>query len=282
MTPKSLKKCLAAGCAVLPMAAFAVPAALENPQANTPVAGIGLISGWHCAAKRMEFSVDGGPREWIPSGSSRPDTAQVCGKVDNGFGYLLRWNNYTPGAHTLVVYADGLEFERRTFNVVDIGPDMIYGVDQPIRVENFPWNGRTTVLNWNDALQQFMPVEERYDTPGIAGTWRGVILERRSNCSAPQNEGNHGTFAQFDITWAGGVFEIRQSGGTVACTYSGTYANPGNRMSGTVHDCSDGKTAQLTSTETKVTDRELSISLSMKMTGKESCTVDATLGGFRY
>jgi hypothetical protein len=264
------------------MGAWALPSALENPQVGTPVAGISLISGWHCSAKRLEFSVDGGPREWIPSGSSRPDTAQVCGKVDNGFGYLLRWNNYTPGNHTLVVYADGLEWQRRTVNVVDIGPDMIYGVDTRVRVENFPWNGRTTVLAWNDAFQQFTPVEERFDTPPIAGTWRGVILERRSNCTNPAYEGNHGTWAQYDVSWAGGIFTIAQSGGTVSCTYSGTYTTPGNRMTGTVHDCSDGKTANFTSTAFKVTDRELEITLAMKFTGAESCTVDATLGGFRY
>ena len=284
MTPKRPPKCLAAALAMLPMAyAHAAPSSLDNPQPHQAVAGIGLISGWHCDARRIEFAIDGAPPEFIPSGSNRPDTAGVCGgKTANGFGYTIRWNNFPPGEHGIVMLADGVEFARTTFKVVDMGPDMIYGVDRPVVVNNFPWLGRGLVLNWNSASQAFTATEARFDAPGFAGTWSGADLERRTNCARAENNGNHGTWAQYAITFAGGVFGIQQTGFTgLNCTYQGSYTEPDYKMSGT-YSCNDGKTGNFVSTGTMVTDREISLQLAIKLTGTESCTVDATIGGSRF
>jgi len=34
----------------------------------------------------------------------------------------------------------------------------------------------------------------------IEGTWNGTDLERRSACTHPENEGNRGTYAQFEVS----------------------------------------------------------------------------------
>ena len=41
--------------------------------------------------------------------------------------------------------------------------------------------------------------EVRDDAPVIWGRWNGANIERRSNCTNSQNNGQHGTYGQFDI-----------------------------------------------------------------------------------
>lgn len=275
-------KCLALACAVLPMPAAFAASALENPQADHPVAGISMISGWHCDAKRVEASIDGDARIVLASGSSRADTAGVCnGNAATGFGYLVNWGNLAPGPHTLVAYADGVEFARRTFTVVRYGTDYLRGVQRSVRVDHFPYYGQSVLLDWNAGAQSFTPRELRFDAPGLAGTWYGSDVERRSQCTRSQNDGNHVTYAQYQVAFGGSSFSIRQTGVTgLDCTYAGTYDANTLALAGT-YSCSDGKTGTLASTGVMVTEREMSIQVSIKLNGSESCTIDATLGGSR-
>ena len=286
MTPRSSQKCRVAAllCCAAPFAAAAT-ANLENPQPGQSMSGIGVITGFACGAKRIEGAFDGGGVFAIPAGSSRPDTAVVCGGADNsGFGFTFNWNNLAPGAHTLRVTADGAEFATRSFVVVDLGGQWIDDRQQSTTANDFPRAGQRTVLQWQAATQSFIVKEVRNDAPSLKGRWNGADLERRSNCTAPENNGNHGTYAQYLVDFSDGFFALQENGVTgLACTYSGTSKQDGMAFaaSGT-YSCSDGKTGTFATTGVAVADREMSMQMAAKLTGTETCTIDKTLGGSRY
>ena len=75
---------------------------LESPQQGSSESGIGLIRGWVCEAGAIEVQIDDGPRRAVAYGTSREDTAEVCGDADNGFGYTFNWNALGTGGHRSV------------------------------------------------------------------------------------------------------------------------------------------------------------------------------------
>ena len=287
MTSGSVQKCLAAAWAVLPMAGAlaAGPYALESPSPGQTVSGIDLVSGWACNVRSIEAVIDDGPPWLVAYGTTRPDTAQVCGgNPASGYGLLLNWNNWSPGRHTVVMRADGVEFARREFTVVSLGGARIEGTSPaPVVVPNFPHLGRSLVLRWNEAAQRFVVAEFRDQAPSLNGRWNGADLERRSGCTAPQNDGNHGTYAQYSIDIFNGHFSMAQTGVTgLNCTYSASWSDTEPQIAGGEYSCTDGKRGTFTSTGVLVTDREMSLQLAIKLTGSETCTIDATVGGSRY
>ena len=52
---------------------------LENPGALSFQSGIGVLSGWVCAADAVEIELNGVPQE-AAYGTERLDTAGVCGR----------------------------------------------------------------------------------------------------------------------------------------------------------------------------------------------------------
>ena len=78
----------------------APPHVLENPAPGSFQSGIGLISGWACAAQTITLRFDGGPPQEAAYGTSRGDTEGICGDSDNGFGLLFNWNLLRDGPHT--------------------------------------------------------------------------------------------------------------------------------------------------------------------------------------
>ena len=277
------RKCLAVACAVLPMAA-AAKGVIENPAPGQTVSGIGLISGWNCDAQRIELAVDGDVRILVPSGTSRLDTASACGgKTATGFGYLVGWGAGGPGMHTLVAYGDGVEFARTTFTVMSYGA-FLSGLKRTVRVDHFPFYGQSVMLDWSESSQSFVATQLRNDAPALTGTWYGTDLERRSGCTKPENDGNHGTSARFEITFGGSSWHIVQTSINTPptnCDYAGTY-DPNTLVLSGNFTCTDGKTGTLTSNDLMVTPREMSIQATLKLTGSESCTIDATIGGSRF
>ena len=278
----------AAGAALL----LAAPAALalgnfENPPPGVAVSGASLVSGWHCTATRIEIEYDGGPaRTRAASGTDRPDTAGVCGRRDTGFGLLVNWADLGPGAHTVRAYADGELMDTRSVTVVDLGAVFLAGKSATATVNDFPSEGRQLVLEWRESLQSFVAREVR-TAPAIGGTWNGANLERRSNCTAAQNNGARGTYAQWNavLDTVGDTLRIQETTVTgLSCTYAGSYRVTGNTpewFDGT-YSCSDGKTGTFRSTEFMVTARAFSIRLATKLSGSETCDIDAILGGSRF
>ena len=280
------RKCriaIAALCLALPAAGRAA-GELENPAPSVPVSGIGLVSGWHCTASRIEVEFDGTVRLAASHGTDRLDTQPICGRRDTGFGLLFNWALLGAGNHTVRALADGVEFARRTFSVVSLGGEFLTGRSAETTLHDFPSVGRSTVLQWREATQSFVVSEVRETSAALDGRWNGADLERRSNCASSQNNGTRGTYAQYDIVHeAPGLF-ITQTGITgLNCTYSGPFRQEGTRRdwSGT-YTCTDGKRGDFTSTGFLVTPNEMSIRLSIKLSGSETCDIDAILGGSRF
>lgn len=140
---------------------------LENPAPDGKESGIGLISGWHCGAGRIEVSFDGGPPKQAAYGTSRADTASVCGDTDNGFGLLYNYNLLGPGTHTARIYADGELFATRTFTVTTLGGEFRTGLGGSYLLPDFPSQGQGAVVAWQESKQNFV-IEEMVSVPPAA------------------------------------------------------------------------------------------------------------------
>ena len=275
---------LIAGIGVAAQAAAAT-GVLENPAPGAAVSGIGVISGWTCDASRVEIEIDGGSRGWVPYGVDRADTAAACGgKRDNGFGFLTNWSIFPPGTHTLRVLADGVEFARSTFNVTSLGAEFLRGKSASVTVYDFPALGKSTVLQWQEPMQSFVASEVRDGAPLLDGRWNGVNLENRSSCASAQNNGQRGTYAQFEIGTAGGLFTMAETAVTgLTCTYNGKYTQDGtHRQASGTYTCSDGKQGNFSTTGFLLTDTQMQIRMDIKLTGSESCTIDGIISGSRF
>jgi hypothetical protein len=122
-----------------------------------------------------------------------------------------------------------------------------------------------------------------YAQAGLGGTWNGAVLEARSNCTHPENSGNHGTYAQYDIGIGGGTISIAMYGITgLQCTYSGSYSQSGadQQASGTF-SCNDFKQGTWNATGFLVTENEMSLKLSEQLMSTETCSISAIFGGSR-
>lgn len=121
--------------------------------------------------------------------------------------------------------------------------------------------------------------------PALNGRWNGVNLERRSACTSPQNEGNRGTYAQFDISAdSTGNLTIQQSGITgLNCTYNARYQAGGThlKLEGT-YGCSDGKQGTFESGDVVAHPPSLDFRLAIRLTAGETCTVDSILSMARF
>ncbi|MEW6296986.1 MAG: matrixin family metalloprotease [Thermodesulfobacteriota bacterium] len=128
--------------------------ALENPQSGGFVSGIGLISGWVCTASRVDLQIDGTLVQ-AAYGTTRADTRQVCGDENNGFGFLINWNNLGDGPHTVTALANGIEFGRATVTVTTLGQEFLTGASGTYTL---PFNGRNVTVEWKEELQNFVIV----------------------------------------------------------------------------------------------------------------------------
>ncbi len=128
---------------------------LESPQQGSYESGIGLIRGWICNASSVEVQIDGGNRQRVAYGSNRPDTADICGDTNNGFGYTVNWNLFGNGLHHVQVYADGVAFADVNFQVTTLGVEYLQGVSGEYTLPNFPQTGKSVTLRWTEPNQNF-------------------------------------------------------------------------------------------------------------------------------
>jgi hypothetical protein len=138
------------------------------------------------------------------------------------------------------------------------------------------------------AMAQENPLARRASPETVAliiGRWNGSNLERRSSCSAAQNNGTHGTYAEFVIVTNGdGDFGITQTGITgLNCDYVGKYRIEGaNRSATGTYSCNDGKRGDFQSRGILVTETAVSIRMDIQLNTTESCAIDAIIGGSRF
>jgi hypothetical protein len=134
----------------------ASPGVLENPPPGSFQSGIGLISGWVCAAQHVTYRVDAGPEEDVAYGTSRADTSGVCGDGNNGFGSLINWGVFGDGTHTLRAFADGIEIGSAVFTVTTFGTPFLRGASGQYTIDGFPTAETSVVLRWQEAAQNFV------------------------------------------------------------------------------------------------------------------------------
>ena len=160
-------------------------AVFENPQPGSFHSGMGVISGWVCEAERIDIvffgpgftGVDmygysqGGPviSYQAAYGTTREDTKEVCGDIDNGFGLLFNWNLLGDGQHTLSARADGVEFGRATVTVTTLGEASVRGDRDKFVIEDFPTDGQDITLRWQQSLQNFVIQGEMVSRRGTSG-----------------------------------------------------------------------------------------------------------------
>ena len=138
-----------------PRPASSLPGVLENPSPASFQSGIGVISGWVCAAEEVVIEIDEMPLD-AAYGTSRADTAGVCGDTDNGFGLLFNWNMLGDGEHTAVAWVDGVELGRATVTVSTLGEEFVRGAAGRCVLADFPTPGETVSLSWQEAQQNFV------------------------------------------------------------------------------------------------------------------------------
>ena len=148
---------------------------LGNPPDGGFRSGIGLISGWVCAADEVEVVISPDrPRAQsvtlnVAYGTSRPDTVGRCGhrSPNTGFGMTYNFNHLPEGEYTIQAFADDEEIgEPRTFEVVHlttfaVGDDDRFLRDENLRgtecrVDDFPVVGEKTFLEWEESIQNFV------------------------------------------------------------------------------------------------------------------------------
>ena len=153
------------------MHALAHAGVLENPGDGQIYSGIGVISGWKCEATAITVVIDDGDPISLVYGSERLDTQEtaggepICGDADNGFVAIFNYAILDDGEHTAVVYDDGEEFDRVSFEVGTLGEEFVRGARAEVRVRNFPSRGENTLLTWNQNSQHFevMPTPPRVE-----------------------------------------------------------------------------------------------------------------------
>ena len=128
---------------------------LENPSPASFQSGIGVISGWVCDAEEVVIEIDELPLD-AAYGTSRADTTERCGDMDNGFGLLFNWNLVGDGEHTVVAVVDGVELGRATVTVTTLGEEFVREAAGRCVREDFPTPGETITLSWQEAQQNFV------------------------------------------------------------------------------------------------------------------------------
>ena len=159
------------------LAAVLLSASLALAQLGIPTqggthSGIGVISGWKCEANgdlTVVFNNDG---KHIPLlyGSERPDVRAngqcLANDHDNvGFVAIWNWGEMADGRHTAVVYDDGVEFDRTTFQVVTTGEGFLRGAEGECTIADFPAPNEWSRFVWTQSTQHLELVEVQSGTP---------------------------------------------------------------------------------------------------------------------
>ncbi|MEW6300661.1 MAG: hypothetical protein AB1671_23475 [Thermodesulfobacteriota bacterium] len=151
-------------------------AVLENPQPGSFQSGIGVVSGWACEAERVEVEVNG-VRLRAAYGTTRGDTRDSCGDEDNGFGLTFNWNLLGDGLHTVRAFTDGVEFATVTFTVTTLGTEFLRGVLAQYTLSGFPQAGTSTIVRWQESLQNFVIASVNSDQGGGHTAGNRAVLE---------------------------------------------------------------------------------------------------------
>lgn len=123
-----------------------------------------MISGWRCTANGpLTVRFNGGDPIPLAYGNERPDVrdAGACPSTHVGLVSIMNYGNLGDGTHTAVVYDNGAEFGRRTFEVTTTGEAFVRGAEGACRVPDFPAPGESMRFEWNQSTQHLEMVNHR-------------------------------------------------------------------------------------------------------------------------
>ena len=84
----------------------------------------------------------------------------VAATIETGFGLLFNWNLLGDGPHTVRVVIDDVVFTERQITVTALGPhpaqEFRRGLTAMTTIPDFPAVGETTLLRWEEAVQNFV------------------------------------------------------------------------------------------------------------------------------
>ena len=133
---------------------------LENPGPASFQSGVGVLSGWVCAAETVEIEIGNTGRQAAAYGTERLDTQDRCGDTDNGFGLLFNWNLLGAGEHEVVAFVDDVELGRATVTVTTLGEEFVRDVTGECVAADFPSPGQEVTLAWQQTSQNFVMAGE--------------------------------------------------------------------------------------------------------------------------
>ncbi len=152
--------------------------ALDEPPPNSARSGIGTIRGWACQddgtgvqIRIMDSDGDRVATFTAPYGSDRGDVdiSEHCDRRLDGIGFAVQFNYnlLDAGTYTIQAFVGGERVgltpggQTNTFRVVRISnqPFLQRVQSSRIRVENFPFTGDTTILEWDQQSQNFQIVD---------------------------------------------------------------------------------------------------------------------------
>ncbi len=216
--------------AVITGSAFA-QSSLENPAVASFQSGVGIISGWACQST-VRVLIDGRPYP-VGYGTPRADVAATCGGNANvGFGLLLNYNTLGAGAHVAQLQVNGTNVGASApFSVSVPAGEFPLGLSGAFDLPNFPANGQTATVRWQQSLQNFAIVEVK-GTPSGSGfpiTFKGIRIDAVTQTDGSPPAGRcvvTATFANTDTVSHSPFlsFDVIQSGiytSTVAITKTG-------------------------------------------------------------
>ena len=144
---------------------------LGNPPHKSVRSGIGVISGWVCAANDVTIDIQdaNGRRvehQTVGYGTDRLDTLGHCAHTETttGWGLTYNFNHLAEGTYTLSAYADGemigTAHEFEVVHLVDFAADdtdrFLRDLTGMCAVEDFPEMGESTELEWEQSTQNFV------------------------------------------------------------------------------------------------------------------------------
>ena len=137
------------------------------------------------------------------------------------------------------------------------------------------------------AVAQSNPAQRpRHDAEAFGGGhWNGAHLEQRSQCTNAQNNGFHGTYSDwlFRIDTAQRTItldEIAVNG--LICNYFGAYRDDGGLSWSGGLSCLDNRAGSFEAQGLFVHGNVFEIRMRIKLSGTESCSIDAILSGARF
>ncbi len=185
---------------LLLVSSVAQAAVLDVPTPHTTLSGVGVIHGWKCEAGDLTVRFDGGPPLPLLHGAARQDVLNAggCDSAQVGFVSIMNWGELGDGQHTAVVYDNGVEFDRSTFDVVTTGEAFLRNASGQCVVEDFPAPGEEARFIWNQATQHMELAEVGSELTGAVH--QGTCMEEMTLQVGQSCTGYHGYFG-FQFTF---------------------------------------------------------------------------------